>query len=448
MSRSDHDMTKGNIFRHIVAYAIPMILGNFLQLSYNMADSVIISKLLGETPLAAVSAVNPIMTLMILGASGLGMGASIIIARLYGAEEYKKLKREYATTVIFGIFFSLTVFLAGVLLSRYILIWTNTPEEVIPEAVIYLRIMFVGFLFTFQYNIMSHSLRGIGNSTMPVVFLAISCVINIGLDLVFIGCLGMGVEGAGLATVIAEAVSVICCLIYIEKKVGFLSLRKEDLKVDRSLLSKTLSLGSMTALQQAAQPVGKIFIQSAINTQGVATMDAFNAVCRVDDFACIPAQSIGSGIMTCCAQNRGAGLRKRVRESIWKGLIVSLCYFPIICITVLILKHPLMVLLAPDGADEMIEMGVGYLAVKAWIFLLACIVNSIQGYFRGMGKMHIALISTILQISIRAVIVWIWVPEMGIIAEAYGCAIGWIAQTVFEYGYYFLTRKKLEEKIA
>ena len=113
MSRSDHDMTKGNIFRHIVAYAIPMILGNFLQLSYNMADSVIISKLLGKIPLAAVSAVNPIMTLMILGASGLGMGASIIIARLYGAEEYKKLKKEYATTVIFGIFFSLAVFLAG-----------------------------------------------------------------------------------------------------------------------------------------------------------------------------------------------------------------------------------------------------------------------------------------------------------------------------------------------
>ena len=447
MAKGSHDMTKGNIFIHIILYAVPMILGNFLQLTYNMADSIIIGKLLGENALAACSASNPVMTLMILGASGLGMGASIIMARLYGAKEFDKLKREFATTLVFGFFFSMAVFLIGFLLTDHILFWINTPAEIANESAVYLRIMFVGFLFTFQYNIMSHSLRGIGNSAMPVVFLGISCGLNVLMDLLFIGHLHMGVAGAGLATVIAEAISVIACMIYIHAKVDLLRLSSRELRIDTALLKKTLALGSVTALQQAAQPVGKIFIQSAINAQGVITIGAFNAVCRVDDFACIPAQSIGSGIMTCTAQNRGAGSKARVKESIRKGLIVSLCYFPIIFTLVMILKRPLMVLLTPDGSTEMISMGISYLALKSWIFVLACIVNSIQGFARGVGKMHISLISTVLQISVRAIIVWIFVPKIGIVAEAYGCAIGWICQAIYEFGYFFIMRKKIESTI-
>ena len=163
------DMTRGNIFLHIILYAIPLILGNYLQLTYNMADSIIIGKFLGSGSLAAVSLVNPVMTLMVLGSSGIGMGASIIIARLFGAEEYKRLKREFSTTVIAGTIFSVAVFVIGIIFAREILMLIKTPPEILDEALIYLRIMFVGFLFTFQYNICAHSLRGIGNTFMPVV---------------------------------------------------------------------------------------------------------------------------------------------------------------------------------------------------------------------------------------------------------------------------------------
>ena len=183
-------MTKGNIFGHIILYAVPMILGNFLQLTYNMADSIIIGKYLGQDSLASVSTVNPVMTLMVLGASGIGMGASIIIARLFGAEEYSRLKREFSTAVIAGTLFSFLVFAAGFIFSREILVLIKTPPEIIDEALVYLRIMFIGFLFTFQYNLMSHSLRGIGNTVMPVVFLGVSCGLNIALDLLFVGQLG------------------------------------------------------------------------------------------------------------------------------------------------------------------------------------------------------------------------------------------------------------------
>ena len=152
------DMTKGNIFGHIILYAVPMILGNFLQLTYNMADSIIIGKFLGEDSLAAVSTVNPIMTLMVLGASGIGMGASIIIARLFGAEDYRRLKREFSTTVIAGTVFSLIVFVLGFLLAREILILIKTPSSILNESLTYLRIMFVGFLFTTH-----RGLKGIGD---------------------------------------------------------------------------------------------------------------------------------------------------------------------------------------------------------------------------------------------------------------------------------------------
>ena len=436
------DMTKGNIFSHIILYAIPMILGNYLQLTYNMADSIIIGKFLGEDSLASVSTVNPVMTLMVLGASGIGMGASIIIARLFGAEEYGRLKREFSTVLIAGTVFSLAVFCVGFLFSREILVLIKTPSEILDEALIYLRIMFIGFLFTFQYNLVSHSLRGIGNTVMPVVFLGVSCFLNVLLDLLFVGYLGMGSAGAGFATLISQAVSVTCCYLYVYCKVDLLRLKRGDFVVDKSLLGETSRLGLVTALQQAAQPVGKIFIQSTINSCGVTVIGAFNAVCRVDDFACIPAQSIGSGIMTCAAQNRGHKDPERVRETMKWGLIAALCYFPVIFSVVQLFKRPLMSVLTPDGAELMISMGVSYLSVKSFVFLLACIVNANQGFLRGSSKMHIALISTILQITVRAVLVYYWVPVYGITAEAYACAIGWVLQTIFGYGYYWIKLRK------
>ncbi|MCQ2467993.1 MAG: MATE family efflux transporter [Clostridia bacterium] len=444
--RTDYDMTKGSITRHIIAYAIPMILGNILQLTYNAVDSMIISKFIGENALAAVSTSNPVMTIMILGASGVGMGASIIISRLYGADEKDKIKREFSTTAIFGLFFSLLVFIAGFIFSGAILKLINTPDEVFGEALVYLRIMFVGFLFTFQYNIMSNCLRGIGDSRSPVIFLGISCVINVCLDMLFVALMGMGVEGAGLATVIAEAISVILSMIYIYYKVPLLKFGRKDYVVDKELLKKTVSFGFLTALQQAAQPIGKLFIQGAINAQGTTAIGAFNVVCRVDDFACIPAQSIGSGIMTGTAQNRGAGNFDRVNRTLRQGFIIGLFYFPLICSVTLLFRLPIARALTPKESTAMIAMAVAALGVKAWVFSLATVVNAVQGHFRGMGKMNIVLISTIIQISIRTIVVYLMVDKLGIVAEAYGTFIGWAAQTVFEYGLYFYLRRGYGKK--
>lgn len=437
------NMTEGSIGRHLIQYAVPMILGNLFQLTYNAADSVIIGKFLGENALAAVSTSNPVMTIMVLGASGIGIGASVITGRFYGAKDYAALKREFSTTVISCTVFSLLVFLFGSLLTPAMLRLIHTPEAAFDMAVVYLRIIFIGFLFSFQYNILSHAMRSIGDSRTPVVFLSVSCVLNALLDLLLVGVLGLGVAGAAWATTVSEALSMGLSIFWIETRIPLLSLSRGEYVVDKGLLAETMKSGFLTALQQAAQPVGKVLIQSAVNLQGVAAIGAFNAVCRVDDFACIPAQSIGSGIMTCAAQNRGAGKWDRVQRSLTGGLRIALGYFPVICGVTLLFRVPLMGLLTPEGSREMARMGTDYLAVKAWFFIMPCILNAIQGYFRGLGKMGVVLLATVTQISVRTLCVWLWVPRIGIVGEAWGCFAGWMCQLVLELSVLaFWSRKK------
>lgn len=204
--------------------------------------------------------------------------------------------------------------------------WINTPASALAPATLYLRIYLIGFLFTFQYNVLSSALRGIGDSKTPVYFLSVSCVINVFLDVLLVALIPLGVAGAAIATVISQAIAAIWCMSFITKKIPQLQLKREDWVVDRGLLTETLKIGSLTALQQAAQPIGKVCIQSVINAQGIVAIDAFNAACKIDDYARIPTQSISNGIMTCTAQNRGAKQNERMEASFAKGLTIALIY--------------------------------------------------------------------------------------------------------------------------
>lgn len=255
-------MTEGSIARHLLAYAIPMILGNFFQLTYNAVDAIVIGKFAGEGALAAVSAANPVMTIVVLGVSGISIGASVLMSRFYGAGNQDALRREVATTLIFGAAASAVVFALGLPASGLILRSMNVPAEILPMAVTYLRIIFVGFLFTFQYNVLAAAMRSVGDSRTPVVFLAITSVLNGALDLLFVAGFGWGVAGAGLATVLAEGISTSLCIWHIAHHIPVLHMGLKDMRVDRALLRETVASGAITALQQACQPVGKVLIQS------------------------------------------------------------------------------------------------------------------------------------------------------------------------------------------
>lgn len=429
-------MTEGSIVRHLLAYALPLILGNFFQLTYNAVDSILIGKFAGEGALAAVSAANPVMTIVILGVSGISIGASVLMSRFYGAGDEAALRREVATTILFGAAASMLVFAAGLALSPRILALMSVPPEILPQANTYLRIIFVGFLFTFQYNILAAALRSVGDSRTPVIFLAAASVLNGLLDGLFVALLRWGVAGAALATIIAEGTSALLCAVYMRRHVPLLRLGLRELRVDRALLKQTLASGSITALQQACQPVGKLLIQRAINAQGISMIAAFNAVSRVDDFACIPEQSISSGMMTCVAQNRGAGQKERVLETLRTGMTLELVYGVLICAATLLCRTPVMRLFAAQDSERMVQMGLDYLTWMAFFYLLPGLTNGIQGYFRGMGEMKTTLVATAIQISVRTAVVYLLVPAVGLKAAAWACAIGWCCMLVYAFARY------------
>ena len=317
----------------------------------------------------------------------------------------------------------------------------RVPSEILAMATRYLQVIFVGFLFTFQYNILAAALRSVGDSKTPVIFLALASVMNAGLDVLLVAVFRWGVVGAGVATVMAEGISALLCAWHIYRWIPLLHLARRELKIDRRLLRETVSSGAITAMQQACQPIGKALIQSVMNAQGVSVIAAFNAVSRVDDFACIPEQSISSGMMTCIAQNRGAGEHARVGETLRRGMAIEAVYGVLICAAVLLAKEPVMRLFAAQDSVRMVSMGVDYLALMAFFYILPGITNGIQGYFRGMGEMKTTLTATFIQISIRALVVAVLVPRIGLNGAAWACAVGWSAMLCYTFARYRRVRE-------
>ncbi len=437
------NLTEGNIKKQLIGFSIPIILGNIFQLTYNAVDSIIVGRFIGKDALAAVGTANPIMNIVILGITGICIGASVLMSSLFGAGKYEDLKKELSTTLLFGAFFSVVITLLGILCSTGILRLMEVPDDILGDASIYLKIIFLGMPFTYLYNTFASALRSVGDSKTPILFLSFASILNGLLDLIFIAGLGFGIAASALTTIIAEAASAILCIIYINRKVSLLRLERAELKFDRFLLKETLKHGSITALQQSCQPIGKLLIQGAINPLGVDMMAAFNAVNRVDDFAFTPEQSIASAMMTFVAQNRGAGKKERMRKGLSNGLFVEVLYWGIICIVITLFKTPIMKLFVSGEEEVLINAGTTYLGYMAFFYLLPAITNGLQGFFRGMGDMKITLVGTITQISLRVFFVFLLVPKVGMVGVAFASLLGWIGMLLVEIPY---SRRYLMEK--
>ncbi len=437
------DMTQGNITKHLVQYSVPLILGNLFQLTYNAVDSMIAGRFIGKEALAAEGMASPVMNIVILGISGICMGAGVLMSEFFGAKKYDELKREMSTAVLFGLWFSLIVVVLGVIATPSLLRALHVPGELMGMTVIYLRIIFLGAPFTYFYNALASALKSVGDSKTPLKFLMFSSVLNGVLDLVFIGGLGFGIVCSAVTTVIAEAVSALLSILYIYRNIPLLRLGKGEFGLDRGLLKSTLQFGSVTALQQSCQPIGKLLIQGAVNPLGVDMIAAFNAVNRIDDFAFTPEQSISHGITTFVAQNRGAGRNGRIRDGFLKGLRLEFFYWVFICLVITLLKTPLMGLFVTgDGAGQIVALGSRYLGTMALFYLFPAFTNGIQGYFRGMGNMNITLVCTFIQTGLRVIFTWLLTPLMGIYGVAFACAIGWSAMLLVEVPYYFYYNKR------
>ena len=438
------DMTKGKLLPELTAFTLPLILGNFFQLMYNMVDTIVIGRFAGSHALAAVGTSDPIMTILIWGVSGVCVGASVLMSNFFGARDYDRLKAELGTTIVMGLLAALLALLAGMISCDPLLRLLNVPEDVFTDAGIYLRIIYLGMPFTCLYNIYAAALRSIGDSKTPLKYLMISSLLNMGLDIIFVAVFHMGVAGAGLATILAEGLSAVLCIIYVNKQIPLLQVNISDLlKPDRSLARKTISYGGITALQQCAQPIGNLMIQGTINTLGFASIAALHAVHKIEDIGLVPGRTISTSITTCTAQNQGAGNYDRMERGFKVGmgmeLFTGIILFPIL----LLLKRPLMLLFTTDEA--IIVEGLSYYAIMAGAYWLSSFTNGTQGYFRGIGAMTTTLFGTLTQITIRVIVTFILVPRIGIQGIGYACMAGWSAMLIWQTPYRIYRRNRLQK---
>lgn len=437
------DMTTGSPLSHLWRYALPVLLGNWLQLSYNAIDSIIAGRFIGSEALAAEGIAGPVMNLVILAISGLCIGAGVLMSESFGAKDFQKLKQTLATTLLFGFLLTVCVAGLGVVLAPMILAALEVPEEIFDITVAYLRITFLGAPFTFFYNALAAGLKSVGDSKTPLKFLAFSAVLNAGLDLIFLGVLRFGIICSATTTVVAEAVSALLAAVFMARKVPELCPEQDQWKISPPLLKMILHYGGPTALQQAVQPIGKVLIQGQVNALGVSSIAAFNAVTRVDDFACIPDQGISASISTYIAQNRGAKKQERIRPGFRAGIGLELGYWVLIGGFTILFRTPVMsMFVTGEDAAEVIRLGSQYLGYMALFYLWPAMTNGVQGFFRGMGRMYTTMLGTFIQTALRTISTYILAPKLGITGIAFCCCIGWTAMLLFEVPYYFYTCKK------
>lgn len=426
------DLTTGKIMPILVNFTVPLVLGNLFQLTYNAVDSIIVGHFVGKEALAAVGICNPISTLMILFLNGLCMGASILMGIQYGAKDYKTLHRQISTTMLSGVVFSFFLTLFCVVFAVPILHLLQVDASIMEMTRQYLRIIFLGLMFTFLYNFFSSTLRALGDSASPLYFLIISAVLNIFGDLFFVIVLKAGSNGCAISTVLSEALCCLFCIIYIQKKVPILRLGKKWLVFDSRLLKKTIAYGWASAMQQATVQMGKIAIQALVNTMGVSVAAAFAVVNRIDDFAITPEQNIAHAMTALMAQNKGVGKNDRMREGFRCGMILEIVYGAAVMVICQVFAGELMALFVKD--EEVIGHGVIYLHLIAVMYILPAVTNAIQGFFRGIGDLKVTLMSSFTNMAVRVIaaapMILLW--NFGIEALPYSYLAGWVAMLLVE----------------
>jgi putative MATE family efflux protein len=436
------DMTRGPIVPQIIHFTLPLIIGNFFVLSYNATDSIIVGRFIGAGALAALGAASPVMNILLFLIIGICLGMSVLMGRYFGEGDITTLKRVISTSLIVGGAFTFVLVLFGFFFSRLILSLLSTPIEILDDATTYLRIIFIGFIFTFIYNIYASTLRSMGNSKISLYFLIASAVLNVVMDLLFVVVWKQGVAGAAWATVIAEAIAALFCVAYVRLRIPILRFNKNEFVFDRSLLRTIVSYSSVAAIQQITLHLGKFLIQGAVNPLGVVSIAAFNAVNRIDDFVMIVQQNIAHGTTGFIAQNNGKGNFPRIKKGFLTGVKMEVIYTLLVSLIVLLFSRELIALFMGKGGIEVINAGNDYLKIMVFLYLLPAITNVVQGYFRGLGKMKITLNATFTQMLGRVTAAYFLTPYFGIKGIALACLVGWICMLSYESPLFYKSWKQ------
>lgn len=439
------DLTHGPVMKTMLRFAVPMILGNLMQQCYNIADTLIVGQFLGAGALAAVGSAFSLMTFLTSILLGLAMGSGTVFSMRFGQKDALGLKEGILAS--FTLLGAVTVVLnvAVFLGIDWIIRVLQTPADLVGLMREYLIVIFAGLVGIFLYNFFASLLRSIGNSVVPLLFLAVSAVLNIVLDLWFVAGLNRGVAGAAEATVISQYVSGIGIAVYTWVKCPELIRKDRAVRLRWSRVREITSYSALTCLQQSIMNLGILAVQGLVNSFGTTVMAAFAAAVKIDAFAYLPVQDFGNAFSIFTAQNFGAGKTDRIRKGIRVATLTSMLFGLLISIAVFVLAEPLMTLFIDAGETAVIAEGVRYLRVEGAFYYLIAALFLLYGLYRALGKPGMSVVLTIVSLGIRVALAYALapIPLFGVVGIWWSVPIGWLLADALGLIYYLAKRKTL-----
>lgn len=437
------DLTKGNITKGLVLFALPMIAGNLLQQLYNIADTLIVGRALGRNALAAVGPAFTLMTFLTSVFLGLSMGAGALFSICLGKQDKPSLRSAVAHAL--GLILGVTLLLnaAVYLFLDEILLFLQIPAELAADMHTYLLIIFAGLLATSVYNFFACLLRAVGNSVAPLWFLGISALLNIGLDLLFVLVFHWGIAGAAAATVFSQYVSGVGLLAYTFLRCREFLPSRAEFRFRREILRELLDLSMLTCAQQSAMNFGILLIQRLVDSFGPITMAAFAAAVKIDTFAYLPVQDFGNAFSTFVAQNFGAGRTERLRRGFRQALLLSAGFSVVLSALVCIFAHPLMHIFVQAGETEVLAAGVRYLRVEGAFYAEIGCLFLLYGFYRAVKRPGMSVVLTVISLGTRVALAYALAGTLGEVGIWVAIPIGWALADLTGLGYYLLRRTKL-----
>ncbi len=439
------DLTKGSVMKSILLFALPMILGNLLQQCYNIADTLIVGKFIGSNALAAVGSSFTLMTFITSIILGLCMGSGALFSIRFGQKDETRLKESmFASFILIGVL-TLLLNIASFALSEKILVFLQVPSDVIDLMREYILIIFWGIAATFIYNYFASLLRAVGNSVVPLLFLAVSAVLNIILDLYFVIVLNKGVGGAAEATVISQYVSSIGIAAYTAIKIPYLRISKKHCKITLNNIKEISSFSILTCIQQSVMNLGILAVQGIVNSFGSAVMAAFAATVKIDAFAYMPVQDFGNAFSTFIAQNYGAKNEERIKKGFKVAMITSVSFGIAVSILVWIFARNLMVIFIDPSEIEIIAEGIRYLHIEGAFYCGIGCLFLLYGLYRALGKPGMSVVLTVISLGVRVLLSYTLskVPQIGVVGIWWSIPIGWFLADFAGLLYYAVKKKTI-----
>lgn len=442
-------LTEGNIFKLIFEFTLPILLGNALQRIYTLVDVMMVGRLINTQALAAVGAASTIAMMIMTICNGFTSGFAIVIGQNYGANNQSQLKKALASTYVLAAFLGVFLTAIALIFINPMLRWTKVPENIIPLAADYLRIMSLGIIAALLYNMMAHILRNLGDSLVPLVFLIVSVTLNIGLDYIFIAVLKAGIKGAALATVISQAVSGVSCVIFSIFKRPAVSVKKSDFILDTKLLKHLLSQGFAMALMLSIVSMGSVILQSGINILGYELLAGYTAGRKYLEFFMLPGGALSVTAAAFASQNYGARNFSRIREGVKKMLFISWIWSTIAIVIVYVLGRLMVTSITGATVDEqIIQNGVMYLRVGIPAFYFLCTVVIVRSTLQGMNMKKTPVMASVIELAVKILAVAFIVPHIGYIGICITEPIIWILCTIWLVPVYLIGLKNQQKSIA